>query len=238
LNAWGVGLPQRVLRHLRDDRGVIALALQEAWNCAAPAHVNRVLGFESASREVEGVALVARYGMRGPVRYTRIDERHNRWVVGGDVCLDPACATTVPIYSTHWGAPPDELVRQATATVEALSSVGRHVLLGDLNVHDIDRWSPLVPCALGDRRGADALQILRGAGYRDAWRATHAGAGWTGMASRPGCGLPSGSPYKRIDYVLTRGLVPRSSTQFAIAQPGADAPSDHRGLTAELSLAP
>jgi endonuclease/exonuclease/phosphatase family metal-dependent hydrolase len=236
LNAWGHGLPQRELARLRDDPAIVALGLQEAWNCASPERVNGILGFATASMEVEGVALLARHGFRGPVQYTRINAEENRWVVGGDVCLDEACATTVPVYSTHWGAPPDEFPLQARATVELLGRQPRpHVLVGDLNVYEIDRWSPWAPCAAATTRSA-ALDIVRRAGYRDAWPSTQIGAGWTGMASRPECGHPQGGPFKRIDYVFTRGLDAIATAQFARAAPGGDAPSDHIGLIAELAF--
>lgn len=234
LNAWGIGLPQRVLADLSKDDAIVALALQESWTCATPERVNEILGFAAFSREVEGVALLARHGVRDSFRYARIDASHNRWVVGADVCLDEACLRTVPVYSTHFGAASAELVPQAHAVVELLhASASPHLLLGDLNVYEIDRWSPWVPCADTTRRSA-VLDVLRAAGYRDAWVETQAGAGWTGMASRPECGSPQGAPFKRIDYVLTRGLDAVATRQFAVAQPGGDAASDHRGLIAEL----
>ncbi|MGE0445989.1 MAG: endonuclease/exonuclease/phosphatase family protein [Vicinamibacterales bacterium] len=234
MNAWGIGLPQRVLAELRQDEAIVAVALQEAWNCAAPERVNEILGFATASREVEGVALLARHGVRGSVRYARLDAANNRWVVGADVCLDEACQRTVPVYSTHFGSAADELTSQARAVVELLrESSSPHLLLGDLNVYEIDRWSPWVPCA-GTTRRSPVLDVLRAAGYRDAWVETQAGAGWTGMASRPDCGSPQGMPFKRIDYVLTRGVDVIATSQFAAAMPGGDAPSDHRGLIAEL----
>jgi len=37
LNAWGMGIPQAELRKLNGDPTIVALALQEAWHCAAPA---------------------------------------------------------------------------------------------------------------------------------------------------------------------------------------------------------
>jgi endonuclease/exonuclease/phosphatase family metal-dependent hydrolase len=55
------------------------------------------------------------------------------------------------------------------------------------------------------------------------------------MASRPGCGQPRGNLFKRIDYVFTKGLDVVSTTRFARPEPGADAPSDHAGVTAEIA---
>ena len=68
------------------------MAVQEAWNCASPTAINAILGFKTASRENEGVALLARYGFSGPLKYERIDPAFNRWLIGGDVCIDPMCA--------------------------------------------------------------------------------------------------------------------------------------------------
>jgi endonuclease/exonuclease/phosphatase family metal-dependent hydrolase len=237
MNAWGVGLPQQILRQLRDDPTLVALAVQEAWNCGAPVRINEVLGFKLATREQEGVALLARHGLKGAPVYRRIDDRHNRWVIGGTVCLDAACSAAVPMFSTHWGSPADDdFPRQAQATVAALRDQPQpHLVMGDLNVFRIDQWNPRTRCTQPDSTGrTNALAVMEGAGYVDAWKATQSGEGWTGMTSRPGCGRPDGSLYKRIDYVFTRGLRAVRVTRFARPEPGADAPSDHVGLMAEL----
>ena len=239
MNAWGMGLPQQILRTLRGDTALVALAVQEAWNCGAPARINEVLGFKLATREQEGVALLARYGLRGAPVYRRIDDANNRWVIGGNVCLDAACSTAVPMFSTHWGGrTDDDGPRQAQATVAALRDQPQpHLVMGDLNVFKIDQWNPRAPCTLADSPGRTrAIAIMEGAGYVDAWKVTQAGEGWTGMTSRPGCGRPNGNLYKRIDYVFTRGLRTIRTTRFARTQPGADAPSDHAGVMAQLVL--
>jgi endonuclease/exonuclease/phosphatase family metal-dependent hydrolase len=109
--------------------------------------------------------------------------------------------------------------------------------MGDLNVFQIDRWNPKVPCTADDQPGrSQAIALIAMGGYVDAWKATQSGEGWTGMASRPGCGRPAGSLYKRIDYVHVRGLHVSATRRFAQAPPGADSPSDHVGLMAELEL--
>jgi endonuclease/exonuclease/phosphatase family metal-dependent hydrolase len=239
MNAWGVGLPQQVLREIRDDRAIVAVAVQEAWNCGSPARINEVLGFKLATREQEGVALLARHGLSGPPIYRRIDDRHNRWVIGGTVCLDPACASTVPMFSTHWGSPADDdFPRQAQATLAALRDQPQpHLVMGDLNVFKIDQWNPRTRCTVADSPGrTQAIAVMERAGYVDAWKATQSGEGWTGMASRPGCGRPDGHLYKRIDYVFGRGLRTVRTMRFARAEPGGDAPSDHAGVIADLSL--
>ena len=80
------------------------------------------------------------------------------------------------------------------------------------------------------------VSMIEGAGYTDAWKATQSSEGWTGMASRPGCGSPNGNLFKRIDYVYSSGLQTLSTTRFARGEPGGDSPSDHAGLIAELAL--
>jgi endonuclease/exonuclease/phosphatase family metal-dependent hydrolase len=56
------------------------------------------------------------------------------------------------------------------------------------------------------------------------------------MASRKGCGSPEGSLYKRIDYIYLKQLRVLGTMLFARAAPGADSPSDHAGLIAEVEL--
>jgi endonuclease/exonuclease/phosphatase family metal-dependent hydrolase len=80
------------------------------------------------------------------------------------------------------------------------------------------------------------INLIEQAGYTDAWKATQRGEGWTGMASRHGCGVPEGNLYKRIDYVYTIGARVLSTARFARAAAGADSPSDHAGLIAEIEI--
>ncbi len=240
VNAWGIGLPQAELSRLKDDPAVIALALQEAWNCGNPNNVNGVMGFKTASGEREGTALLARYGFSGAIKYQEVDPKAHQWVVGGDVCLDPACAATMPIFSGHFGSvPDDEIPNQAQRAVEFLAGQGTaRVFMGDLNVYQSDAWNPRVPCTGDDNSGRmRTISLIEGAGYTDAWKATQSSEGWTGMASRAGCGTPAGNLFKRIDYVYAVGLRTLSTDRFARAAPGADSPSDHVGLIAELSTA-
>lgn len=238
VNAWAVGLPQRELKALAADPSIVALAVQEAWHCGQPSHLNAELGFRAISREQEGVALAARHGIRGEWVYHRIDSKHNRWLVGGQVCLTASCEQTIGMYSTHLGGESgDDLVRQTRAILDFLArQPSPHLFMGDLNVFTIDRWNPRAPCTnedTGPRR--QALALIDDAGYIDAWKATQRGEGWTGMAGRRGCGRPEGNAYKRVDYVFVKGLTPRSSARFAVAAPGADAPSDHAGVIATVT---
>jgi exonuclease III len=143
----------------------------------------------------------------------------------------------VPVFSTHWAPPGDAFGPVAQRTIEALGSQpAAHVLLGDLNVYRIDTWNPDVPCT-GSNSGAriDAITRMEAAGYADAWKTTQGAEGWTGMATRNGCGVPNGNLYKRIDYVYSKNLRAVATTRLARAEPGADAPSDHVMLVAELT---
>jgi endonuclease/exonuclease/phosphatase family metal-dependent hydrolase len=238
MNAWGVGLPQKELERLRGDERIVAIALQEAWNCAKPEQVNSVLRFKAASREQNGVALIARHGFDGAPVLHRIGAGYESWIVGGTVCLDAACSVALPMFSTHWGGSDEQWPKQARNVVAFLEKQRTpHLFMGDLNVFKIDQWNPRVPCTNDDKPGRSAaIAILDKAGYADAWKATQTGPGWTGMASRRGCGSPEGTLYKRIDYVQTKGLRVLGTALFARVAPGADAPSDHAGLIAELAI--
>lgn len=234
MNAWGIGLPQAELARMRDDASIIAVAVQEAWNCGKPSNINTVLGFKEITKEQNGTALAARYGFASPPTYTKVAEQD--WLVGGAVCLDAACSTSIPMFSAHWAPPSNDFVPIAQRTIEVLNSVPTpHLLLGDLNVYRIDQWNPQVPCTGPDVAGrVEAIDRLEAAGYIDAWKVTQSSEGWTGMATRAGCGVPNGNLFKRIDYVYMKGVRALSTTRLARAAPGADAPSDHVALVAEL----
>lgn len=234
LNAWGMGLPQQVLEAIRDDQSIVAFAVQEAWNCGNPGSINAVLGFKAMSEERNGTALAARYGFATPPTYTKITG--NDSLVGGAVCLDAGCSSSVPVFAAHWSGGNDSFDGAAQRTIEILAGQpGPHVLLGDLNVYRIDPWNPEVPCTGPDVSGrVQAIMRLEGAGYVDAWKRTQGSEGWTGMATRNGCGEPNGNLFKRIDYVYAKGLTPLSTARVGRAAPGADAPSDHVAVVAEL----
>lgn len=239
INAWGVGLPQAQLERLAADYEIVAVAVQEAWNCASTVAINAILGFKTVSREYEGVALFARFGVSGALKYHRIADAANRWLIGGDVCLDPMCARTMPIFATHFGgASDDDLPPEASRTIDFLRAERRpHLFMGDLNAFRVDQWNPSVPCTGPDSGGrTSTITLIEQAGYSDAWKTTQSGEGWTGMAGRRGCGAPEGNLYKRIDYVYTMGARVLSTARFGRADPGGDAPSDHVGLIAEVEI--
>jgi hypothetical protein len=238
MNAWGMGLPQAELERIRADQGIVAMAIQEAWYCGAPGNVNGVLGFRTASQERNGVALIARHGFSGPVVYHEIDKKDGRWLIGGDVCLNAGCTQTMPMFSTHFGAAiEDNVPAQAQSVIDFLAARPTpHLFMGDLNIFRIDTWNPRVPCTSDDHPARlDALARIENAGYVDSWKATQQSEGFTGMATRNGCGTPNGNLFKRIDYVFGKGLRPLSVDRFGRAAPGEDSPSDHVGLVATLA---
>src|SRR5438034_8763509 len=109
VNAWGAGVVQKELTaRAGADPAVIALGLAEAWNCASPPSVKRALGWNAATEERNGIAIVARHGIKGSPRWVQLDTSHNSnpkdtmWVVGAAVCLAADCRNTIDIYATHW----------------------------------------------------------------------------------------------------------------------------------------
>ena len=239
LNAWGMGLTQAALGKVRDDSSVVALALQEAWFCGSPQNVNTVVGFKTASSDRNGTAFLARHGLAGAMKY--LDIGGNQWLIGGDVCLDPACTATIPMYSVHFdGSEQEGIPNQAQKVIDILSAhAGPRLFMGDLNIYKVDTWNPSVPCTGSDNSGrVRTMSMIESAGYTDAWKVTQNSEGWTGMQTRAGCGSPSGNLFKRIDYVHSSGMRTLSTDRFGRAEPGGDAASDHVGLIAELSAAP
>jgi exonuclease III len=241
INAWGAGVVQRELSHLASDNGVIALGLAEAWNCAKPSAVRQVLGWNTATEERNGTALVARYGIKGSPHWLQLDTSKNTnpkdtaWVLGAAVCVEKDCRTTVDVYVAHWAgsgpSAPETYDSQARDTIAMMSSSrGPHVLVGDLNVFE---GSSRV-CS--QNPNSTTLPFLRSAGYVDAWPRLHPGDdGFTGMTNRAGCGHPQGATWKRIDYAWSKGILPTAIDRFGVVPPGDAAPSDHYGITAEYA---
>jgi hypothetical protein len=239
LNAWGIGLTQAALGKVRDDQSVVAMALQEAWFCGSPQNVQAVVGFKTASTDRNGTGFLARYGLSGAMKY--LDIGGAQTLIGGDVCLDPACTATIPMYSVHFdGSAEEGIPNQAQKVIDILGAQsGPRLFMGDLNIYKVDTWNPSVPCTGGDNAGrVRTMGMIESAGYTDAWKATQNSEGWTGMQTRAGCGIPSGNLFKRIDYVHSSGMRTLSTDRFGRAEPGGDAASDHVGLIAELSATP
>jgi endonuclease/exonuclease/phosphatase family metal-dependent hydrolase len=236
MNAWGVGLPQKELERIRTDPAIVVLALQEAWHCGSPGNVNTVLRFKTPTIEQEGVSLLARYGFAAPPRFEQIDPHNHRWIESGRVCLDSSCSTSLQMFATHLGGSDADFLPQVERVMSIVDAERTpRMFMGDLNLFRIDQWNPRVPCTNADSAGrVSAIGAIEHAGFTDTWKALNSGEGWTGMASRKGCGRPNGSLYKRIDYIYTKGLKATAITRFAQPTPGADAPSDHAGLIAEF----
>ncbi|HEX5473908.1 MAG TPA: endonuclease/exonuclease/phosphatase family protein [Vicinamibacterales bacterium] len=247
MNAWGAGVVQKTLTSaIGDDPAAVALGLAEAWQavCASPKHVRDVLGWNAASSVHNGVALVARYGLRDE-RWLPLDISHNRnpkdtaWVLHARVCLDERCGQTLPFYVAHWyGTGPDSVAtyetqaKQTVAFMQQTSGDEPHVLMGDLNV-----WEAAGPVCGKHPNGERPLQVLRAAGYIDAWPKVHPRApGFTGMVNRP-CGTPEGNVTRRADYAWSSpGLLPTAMERFGIAPPGDPSPSDHLGVIAAYDV--
>lgn len=236
MNAWGIGLPQKELERIRQDPAIVVLALQEAWNCGSPQHVNGVLQFKPPATEQEGVALLARYGFVAPPRFEQIDAKNHRWIESGRVCLDASCSASLQMFATHLGGSDADFLPQVERVISIVDAeTAPRLFMGDLNLYKIDQWNPRVPCTAADSAGrVSAIAAIERAGFSDTWKTLNSGEGWTGMASRKGCGSPNGSFYKRIDYIYTKGLKATAITRFAQPPPGGDAPSDHAGLIAEF----
>jgi endonuclease/exonuclease/phosphatase family metal-dependent hydrolase len=236
MNAWGVGLPQKELERIRQDPAIVVLALQEAWNCGSPQHVNEVLQFKTPAIEQEGVSLLARYGFAGKPRFEQIDAKNHRWIESGRVCLDASCSASLQMFATHLGGSDAEFLPQVERVIAIVDAdTAPRLFMGDLNLYKIDQWNPRMPCTAADSAGrVSAIAAIERAGFTDTWKALNSGEGWTGMTSRKGCGNPNGGLYKRIDYIYTKGLTATAITRFAQPPPGADAPSDHAGLIAEF----
>jgi len=167
-----------------------------------------------------------------------LNPQDTHWVLRAPVCADAACSRTIIVYAAHWrgdGTYEKEIFqRQATATVNFMAQdAGRpHVLVGDLNQYE----SSVSYHGCGLAAPNKPLQTLRDAGYVDTWPAVHGSEeGLTGMLNRPGCGVPEGYPYKRIDYAWLQGYQPTAMVRFGMNTPGDGALSDHAGVLATIS---
>lgn len=241
LNAWGAGIVQRTIREATADDEVIALGLAESWKavCASPENVRAALGWKAVSSSHNGVALVARYGLRDEV-WQQLDTTQNSnpadtaWVLHAQVFADRAGRRTLPVFVAHWygtgagqTATYERQARQTLAFMRSKSAGKPHVLMGDLNV-----WTAASGTCRQTPNGDAALQALRSAGYVDAWPTTQGAAdGSTGMLNRASCGTPEGTAWKRIDYAWSPAAYPPLGMQrFGMVPPGEAAPSDHYGI--------
>lgn len=244
MNAWGWGLPQQALTEaIAGDPSVIALGLQEAWGCGKPGNVRQVLGWNYASADLNGTALLARNGIRGALFTQRIatrgiDGTEDQYLFGADVCVDAACTATARVYTVHYSGLDDAQIamqiQNTIRVIDAQPSPSANIVLGDFNTFRRD--VVVKRCGTAPVESPGLLEWARHQ-YVDAWallRPTEDGD--TGMWNRNGCGLPNGGLFKRIDYVMTRGFAPVSIDRWAMIDPGTeDAPSDHAGITAAVT---
>ncbi len=250
LNAWGRGFTQQfLLSDVAADPAIVALGASESWGCAQGKNVNAVLGWKAFSRGYNGTTLYARHGISGEWDVHRIEQAgvdgmtESRYIVGANVCLVPDCTRTLYMWAAHLAPPTD--AKWSAHVRKVLAYLGTkpqpHLWMGDLNLWRNDRWSPRVRCGTATPAMTQALDLVDRAGYIDAWKATQSAPGWTGMQSRStgrlGCGrFWNGGLYKRIDYVLSKGIRPTASALFATVDPGAPAPSDHAGILATFPM--
>jgi hypothetical protein len=245
LNAWGKGIVQAELKaKVGDDPSVVALGLGESWICGTPAAVQQLLGWAARSTTRNGVAIVARYGFAGPEVWRQLDTSANEnpsdtmWALKIPVCLNASCTESVMTFTAHWFGKTTidadsygVYETQAEQTIEFMDSLPAtqpRVLIGDLNIFEATQ----VLCLQFPVN--KPVQMLRDAGYLDAWNAVHGLAvGNTGMWNRPGCGTPEGNLWKRLDFSWSKRLNPISMSRFGMVQPGECAPSDHAGILME-----
>jgi hypothetical protein len=243
-NAWGIGFPQQFLEaEIRNDPRVVALALQEAWgSCGNARNIGNLLQWPATSPERAGVALIARYGIVGPwdmwqLEIKNVGAAEDRWVIGGNVCVTPDCTSTAYMWSTHLAPLTDtEWPQHVDRLLDFLARKPLpHLFMGDLNIWQNDQWSPATSCGNPTGPMAEALDHIVRRGYVDAWGATQQGEGWTATVPRSGCGVDrAAGPYKRIDYIWSKGLQPVTTMRVGVVAPGAPSPSDHFGVKAQF----
>jgi endonuclease/exonuclease/phosphatase family metal-dependent hydrolase len=239
-NAWGHDVPQAQLRAINQDQTVIAMGLQEAWNCGSPAAVREALSWPYASESYNGTALLARFGISGVIQAKLLSQPGDEqmFILGADVCVNAACSATIHLYVAHLGysAPLDSqadgpVLAQAQAMLAWIATqphARHHVLTGDFNAFEREVEASF-PCEL--TFDYQAPHAIRAAGYVDAWTALHGTQpGMTATLNRNGCGSPNGNAWKRIDYGYLKEFTPASSGLFAVVPPNTPAPSDHYGL--------
>jgi endonuclease/exonuclease/phosphatase family metal-dependent hydrolase len=240
MNAWGKGFVQGSLNNLNTDQSIIALGLEEAWNCGKPANVNSVLGWKFASGEYDGAAMLARYGIVGSLQTKQVSwEGELRFVLGADVCVNAACSGTVRVYVSHLGATAGD-VDTATQMYNLISWVNsqpqanQNVIVGDFNVYDLEQALDFTCEATSN---SVTLPVLRTDGYFDAWVTNHGTApGMTATLNHNGCGSPNNSAWKRIDYAWTKNLTATATNMFGLVPVNNAAPSDHYGIIAQLTV--
>jgi hypothetical protein len=247
-------LPQLLRQTIRDDPKVIALVVNEAWNCGRPTSIVQVLNDNggnwkvakspvSSTGAVGGTGILARYGF--PPGITTLAMKslgknaagtEEKWIVHIPVCLNSGCTQQVDVFGSHWWGAGGATTAQTTLDFMTVRAGGKpHVTLGDWN-QALDKL-PNQPSYCAGALEPHELDTLTNAGYIDGWRQLHPTLpGYSGMLNDRDCGEPDGSPYKRIDYGFSLGLTPVSATMFGIPAFSTDAASDHAGLVFEYQI--
>jgi len=250
INSWGSGYMQNVMiDKIKNDPAVIVLGLNEAYDsplkCARPSLIQSLLGWAGRSGELNGNAMIAKYGFPSGVTpefhvLPPTDAADKMYVLYAPVCLNSACSATVDVFLAHWNGDQTNAQLDATDTRDfmAARAAGRpHVLIGDLNVYDQigGDTTGMCPSKTAHPWG---LQTLRDAGYKDAWHELRPTEdGFSATLNRNGCGIPNGWAFKRIDYAWSSGMTANSIEQFGLPSViGETAISDHLGLKTQLTI--
>ncbi len=223
-NAWGDGrgpLAQMLINKVKNDPGVVALTLNEAWTCATPERIRSLLGWSAAAPERNGVSIVARYGFAGPSETRALprcsSSAEQRYVVYAPVYVDAARTRVAHVYATHWTG----CNAEADATVDYMqrNAYRPRSLTGDLNVKSTTAYP---------------IQRLKSMNYKDGWATLNGAPGGYTATWNNGYGSPTGNLYKRIDYAFFKTLTARSITRFNHSNtPGTCVIADHAGLVIE-----
>ncbi|HEX7125147.1 MAG TPA: endonuclease/exonuclease/phosphatase family protein [Thermodesulfobacteriota bacterium] len=223
-NAWGNGsgpLARTLVSRVKDDKAVVALTVNEAWTCATPSRIRSLLGFAAATKEVNGVAIIARHGFAGNSEVVALPKcsggAEQRYVVRAPVYTDSARSKVVQVFATHWTG----CAAEGKATVEFLQRYAYQPrsLTGDLNVKSV----------------SDApIAAITAKNWTDAWSKLHGKSGGQTATWNNSYGSPRGNLYKRIDYALFKTLKVRSISRFNhTGEPGAAKMADHAGIVVE-----
>ncbi len=225
-NAWGNGsgpLAKMLVSKVKNDADVVALTVNEAWTCATPSRIRSLLGFAKATGEVNGVAVIARYGFAGATEAKALPKcssgAEQRYVVRAPVYTDSARKKVVQVFATHWTG----CTAEGKATVDFLQryAYNPRSLTGDLNVK-----SP-----------SDApIAAITAVNWTDAWSKLHGTSGGKTATWNNSYGSPKGNLYKRIDYALYKTLKVLSISRFNhTGDPGTAQVADHAGIIVEYA---
>jgi len=179
----------------------------------------------------EGVSFLTRVPPSAVTTRHLTRNRHERDDENQRLCLGltlPRARGSVHVFNTHFSmsAPArGQNAREVFEFVKDQSGSEPAILMGDLNS---EPHTPEIRFLIGE-------EVLAGtpppAGdFQDCWTALH--------PHEPGFTYGSGTPVRRIDYVLARNVAtsPRSAEIVGAAMVNGVYPSDHMGLLVEFDL--